>query len=244
MRHIQHILDVLGDSQDTDSQITDNYGQKETIPEPRLQEITREGTYIHQPVSESVNEGASSSDKEVQVVNSKANEITEVINNRDATTEGQKAFYHCERCQKKFSSLFWAGEHIKSCGSYECDLCHKSFKNLQAIKKHLKTQHHNEKFKCNICNTTFSTMKKLQMHTRNIHDKGSIRCPKCDKQVKNIKAFRKHKKDQCEYRSDPNSSKESSTQSSQNNKRIPSLKTETNNKSFKKKFKHEEESNL
>ena len=97
--------------------------------------------------------------------------------------------YHCEPCNKDFSSNHRLQRHLESTSAHqqakhECHICHKFYMSKAGLAQHIKINHEKIKPKrrqCPLCEKSFCDGKGLKSHLESVHKQGekSHKCEFC-----------------------------------------------------------------
>lgn len=99
-------------------------------------------------------------------------------------------------CNKKIFKKCWMIEHIQlhlNPDAFHCELCNKSYSSSKVLKEHTKEVHspeENRHFKCDTCLKPFVSNAHLNAHIMVAH--GSVPCPQCPKILASQGSLKKH----------------------------------------------------
>ncbi|XP_055609363.1 transcription factor grauzone-like [Uranotaenia lowii] len=106
----------------------------------------------------------------------------------------QEGYLKC--CNKKIYKKCWMIEHIQlhlDPDAFHCDICNKSYSSSKVLKEHTKEVHspnEDRPFKCEVCLKPFVSNAHLNAHTMVAH--GSVQCPQCPKVLASQGSLKKH----------------------------------------------------
>ena len=96
-------------------------------------------------------------------------------------------FYHCDKCNKKYSVRKNLRNHYESEHEgkvYKCDQCSIVFKKNSQLKKHMYVAHStDEKYACKVCGKRFGSPKTRELHELS-HKEPQFQCSICAKRLK------------------------------------------------------------
>uniref|UniRef100_A0A1Q3F2P5 Putative transcription factor grauzone n=1 Tax=Culex tarsalis TaxID=7177 RepID=A0A1Q3F2P5_CULTA len=99
-------------------------------------------------------------------------------------------------CNKKIYKKCWMIEHIQlhlNPDAFHCELCNKSYSSSKVLKEHTKEVHapeENRHFKCETCHKPFVSNAHRNAHIMVAH--GSVPCPQCPKILASQGSLKKH----------------------------------------------------
>lgn len=76
---------------------------------------------------------------------------------------------------------------------YKCKKCFKQYKFENSLKKHLKSEHQQQKETCNFCHKKFTRVYGLNQHILNVHKhQRSVTCIYCHQTFNNTRQLERH----------------------------------------------------
>lgn len=117
----------------------------------------------------------------------------------DDNTKYGDNLYHCELCDKSYSSANILKSHNDTIHlgktGFHCNLCGIKVANERNIKMHDEAVHQGIKnFKCNTCEKSFSQRSSLRTHDESVHQGMRFTCNKCGKSFSGRTNFSTHLK--------------------------------------------------
>lgn len=113
-----------------------------------------------------------------------------------ATENPPEVLFHCEDCDKKYSTLQALRNHKASHIDkiYECDQCDNSFASYSGFRRHVDTEHLNLRYKCFECDEIFTQLGALKLHSMAIHEnRKPFKCDMCEYATVTSSRLQQHK---------------------------------------------------
>ena len=202
-QNIENDVEEYKDDDKKDQFVKRKYPEvQEKIQKILLLPFEKEKKYIERKQNNENNVGEYEDDENKdQFVNSEHLELEtntmECLANK-ANSESKKVFYHCDKCDKRYSHISALNKHKPlHDGSVHCDLCNKTYKSAFNLTRHLHLMHSSkdkkEEYVCEICPSVSKSKNNLYHHMKYVHcSERTYMCSMCEKKFKNKSNLSQH----------------------------------------------------